>query len=216
MKLRDIMVKKIVTVKANATAKRAVEIMNKHEIGCLVVVSHGEPVGIVTERDMLKRIIHELKKPEKTRVIDIMSTPLILVTPEMNTGDAAKLMFEQNIKKLPVVENSRLVGLVTLTDIIRSQEVLNFLNGLSIKDTPDHMKKVVNIYFDRAKRFRRRCPLIMKDGFSMGCQERKCMWWLGDECAVTKLSRHIFNMTGAVENQAPNQTTISNLEQSSI
>lgn len=189
------MVKDIVTVKANVTVKRAVEVMNEHEIGCLVVVNRGEPLGIVTERDMLKRIIYELREPEKTRVIDIMSKPLTAAAPKMSAGDTAKLMFERKIKKLPVVENGRLVGLVTLTDLVRSQDVFDFLNGLSTKDAPKRMKKVVNLYFDRAKRFRRRCPLMMKSGFSTGCQEKKCMWWLGDECAITKLSRQMSNMT---------------------
>lgn len=195
LKLKKIMVKDIVTVKTDVTVKRAVEVMNEHEIGCLVVVNSGKPVGIVTERDMLKRIIHELREPEKTSVMDIMSKPLIAATSKMSAGDAAKLMFKRKIKKLPVVENERLVGLVTLTDLVRSQDVLDFLNGLSIKDAPKRMKKVVNLYFDRAKRFRRRCPLMMKSGFSTGCQEKKCMWWLGDECAITKLSRQMSNMT---------------------
>jgi len=193
-KLNKIMVKDIVTVKANATAKKAVEVMNEHEIGCLVVVNQGKPIGIVTERDMLKKFICELREPEKTKVIDIMSKPLIAAAPKMSAGEAAKIMFERKIKKLPVVENGQLVGLVTLTDLIGSQDVLNFLNGLSTKDTPRRMKKVVNLYFDRAKRFRRRCPLMMKSGFSTGCQEKKCMWWLGDECAITKLSRQMPNM----------------------
>jgi CBS domain-containing protein len=195
LKLKNIMVKDIVTVKTDVTVKRAVEVMNEHEIGCLVVVNSGKPVGIVTERDMLKRIVHELREPEKTSVMDIMSKPLIAAAPKMSAGDAAKLMFKRKIKKLPVVENGRLVGLVTLTDLVRSQDVLDFLNGLSIKDAPKRMKKVVNLYFDRAKRFRRRCPLMMKSGFSTGCQEKKCMWWLGDECTITKLSRQMSNMT---------------------
>jgi CBS domain-containing protein len=195
LKLEKIMVKDMVTVKTDVTAKRAVEVMNEHEIGCLVVVNSGKPVGIVTERDMLKRIIHELREPENTSVMDIMSKPLIAAAPKMSAGDAAKLMFKRKIKKLPVVENGRLVGLVTLTDLVRSQDVLDFLNGLSTKDAPKRMKKVVNLYFDRAKRFRRRCPLMMKSGFSTGCQEKKCMWWLGDECAITKLSRQMSNMT---------------------
>jgi CBS domain-containing protein len=195
LKLEKIMVKDMVTVKTDVTAKRAVEVMNEHEIGCLVVVNSGKPVGIVTERDMLKRIIHELREPENTSVMDIMSKPLIAAAPKMSAGDAAKLMFKRKIKKLPVVENGRLVGLVTLTDLVRSQDVLDFLNGLSTKDAPKRMKKLVNLYFDRAKRFRRRCPLMMKSGFSTGCQEKKCMWWLGDECAITKLSRQMSNMT---------------------
>jgi CBS domain-containing protein len=195
LKLKKIMVKDIVTVKANATVKAATELMNEYEIGCLLVVDDGKPVGILTERDLLKRIIHEGREPEKTEVNDVMSRPLIAAAPKMRGYDAAKLMFEQKIKKLPVVENGRLVGLVTLTDLIRSEEVISLLNGFSTKDAPKRMKKVVNLYFDRAKRFRRRCPLIMKSGFSMGCQEKKCMWWLGDECAVTKLSRQITSMT---------------------
>ena len=195
LKIEEIMVENVVTVTANDTVKKAVEVMNEHEIGCLVVVSGEKPVGIVTERDMLKRIIHKLREPEKTRVINIMSKPLISAAPKMSTGEAAKLMFERKIKKLPVVENRRLIGLVTLTDLISSQDVLDFLNGLSTKDTPKRMKKAVDLYFDRAKRFRRRCPLMVKDGFSTGCQEKKCMWWLGDECAITKLSRQMFNMT---------------------
>lgn len=199
LKLESIMVKEIVTVKANTTVKAAVELMNKHEIGCLVVVNDGKPVGIVTERDMLRRVIYESKKPERTRIINIMSKPLISTTPKMSTGEAAKLMFERRIKKLPVVENERLVGLVTLTDLMHSHEVLSFLNGLSTNDAPKRMKKVVDLYYDQAKRFRRRCPLIMKDGFSMGCQEKKCMWWLGDECAVTKLSRQMPNMKSVAQ-----------------
>jgi CBS domain-containing protein len=130
LKLTKIMVKDIVTVKTDVTVKRAVEVMNEHEIGCLVVVNSGKPVGIVTERDMLKRIVNELRETEKTSVMDIMSEPLIVATPKMSAGDAAKLMFERKIKKLPVVENGRLVGLVTLTDLVRSQDMLNFLNGL--------------------------------------------------------------------------------------
>lgn len=191
LKLEEIMVKDIVTVKADASVKKAVELMNKHEIGCLIVVNEGKPVGIVTERDMLKRIIHEPREPEKTKVTEIMSKPLITVTPKISAGDAAKLMLERKIKKLPVIENGRLVGLVTLTDLVRSPEVIDFLNGFSTNDAPKRMKKVVDLYFDRAKRFRRRCPLIMKGGFSMGCQEKKCMWWLGDECAITRLSQEI-------------------------
>jgi CBS domain-containing protein len=120
LKFEKMMVKNVVTAKANVTAKRAVEVMNEHEIGCLVVVNGEKPVGIVTERDMLKGIIHKLKEPEKTSVTDMTSKPLIAAASKMNAEDTAKFMFERKIKKLPIVENGRLVGLVTLTDLIRS------------------------------------------------------------------------------------------------
>lgn len=112
------MVKNVITVKPNATVKNAVKLMNTHEISCLVVVNHEKPIGIVTEQDMMRRVIHKSRIPEKTRVSDIMSKPLIAATPNMHAQEAAKLMLERNIRKLPVVENERLIGLVTLTDLI--------------------------------------------------------------------------------------------------
>ena len=112
------MVKNVITVEPNATVKNAVKLMNAHEITCLVVVNHEKPIGIVTEQDMVRRVIHKSRNPEKTRVSDVMSKPLIAATPNMHAQEAAKLMLERNIRKLPVVENERLIGLVTLTDLI--------------------------------------------------------------------------------------------------
>ncbi len=190
-KLRRIMVEKVVTIAPSATVRQAAELMNMHEIGCLVVVDHEKPVGILTERDMLKRIICESRQPKTTRVANLMSKPLITASPDMRAGDAAKLMFERNIKKLPVVENGRLAGLITLTDLLRSPGVVGFLNNLSLDGTSKRIKRAVNLFSDPLKEHRRKCPLMMKDGYQPGCQDNKCMWWIGDECAVTKLSRQI-------------------------
>jgi CBS domain-containing protein len=190
-KLRKIMVEDVVTVEKNISVKKAAELMNKHEIGCLVVVDAEKPIGIVTERDMIKRVIYKSRNSEKTSVFAVMSKPLISATPDMRAGDAARLMFERNIKKLPVMENGRLVGLVTLTDLLRCEGVIECLNGHSLNGASNRIKKTVSLYFDPQKLHRRRCPLNVKDGFSMGCQDKKCMWWLGDECAITKLSRKI-------------------------
>ena len=117
-RLRQIMVKNVVTVKPNATVKNAAELMNAHKISCLVVVIHEKPIGIVTEQDMLRRVIHKSREPEKTCVSDIMSKPLIAAPPNMHAREASRIMLERNIRKLPVVENGQLVGLVTLTDLI--------------------------------------------------------------------------------------------------
>jgi len=190
-KLRKIMIDKVVTVEPNATAKKAVELMNLHDIGCLIVVHSGKPIGIVTERDMLKRIIHKSKNPARTKVVDVMSKPLITASPNMRAGDAAKLMIERNVKKLAVVENGRLVGLVSITDLLRSEGVSDFLNKESLNGAPSHIKKAVSLYSDSEKQHRRKCPVIMKEGYQMGCLDAKCMWWTGEECAVTKLSRQL-------------------------
>jgi CBS domain-containing protein len=148
LKLADVMVEDVITVEDKATIKKAVELMNKHEIGCLIVVKKGKPAGIVTERDMLKRILLEPRNPEKIRVNEIMSTPLIVGKPQMDIEDAVKLMFKRNIKKLPVADEDHLVGLVTLTDLVRSEQIIKMLKQLPDQETPKRMKKVVD-YFNR-------------------------------------------------------------------
>jgi len=148
LKLEDVMIEDVVTVEEKTTVKKAVELMNKHEIGCLIVVKKKKPIGIVTERDMLKRILLESKDPEKSRVNEIMSKPLIVGESQMHIEDAVKLMFKRNIKKLPVADNDHLVGLVTLTDLVRSEQIIKMLKKLPAEETPKRMKKVVD-YFNR-------------------------------------------------------------------
>jgi CBS-domain-containing membrane protein len=191
------MVKSVVTAKSNDSIAHVAEIMNKHEIGCVIIVDNGTPVGVVTERDMIKRVVSRSRIYKKKKVAEIMSEPLIEASPEMLAGDAARLMLKRNIKKLPIVEDGKLLGLVTLTDLIRSEGVVEFLNGLSLNDVSPRLKKVVNIYFDAeqiggtGRKLIKRCPLMMKDGLSVGCGVDKCMWWTGNECAVSRISQHL-------------------------
>ena len=120
LQVKDVMVTNLITIDAEATVKKAAELMDKHDIGCLIVVSYGNPIGIVTERDMLKRIMLQKRDIAKTRVGNIMSAPLIATTPQTDIRDAVRLMNERRIKKLPVIDEGELIGLVSLTDIMRS------------------------------------------------------------------------------------------------
>jgi len=149
LKIENVMVVDVVTVEAEATVREAVELMNKNEIGCLVVVDEEEkPVGIITERDLLKRVLATRKDPVRSKVKDIMSKPLVTGTPHMDIEAAVRLMFKHKIKKLPILENGQLVGLVTLTDLVRFQpQIIRILKELSSKQLPPkHMKKVVDYY----------------------------------------------------------------------
>ena len=127
LKVEDVMVEDVISVPEKAMVKEAAELMNRHEIGCLIVVKNGKPVGIVTETDMVKRVILGPVDPEKTKVRKIMSRPLVVVSPQMNLDEASKVMRKRKIKKLPVIERGRLVGLVTTTDIVRSPEVMKMM-----------------------------------------------------------------------------------------
>ena len=120
LKVKDVMVTNIITIEAEANARKAAELMNRHDIGCIIVVNKDKPIGIVTERDMLKRVVLQLRDPRRLRVSHIMSKPLITTSPETELRDAVNLMNERRIKKLPVVEDGYLVGLLSITDIVRS------------------------------------------------------------------------------------------------
>jgi len=127
LKVEDVMVEDVISVPESATVREAAELMNNHEIGCLVVTRNGKPVGIVTETDMVKRVILEPVDAEKTKVSKIMSKPIVVGNPQMDVDEASKLMRRRRIKKLPVVEKGRLVGLVTTTDLVRSPEVMKMM-----------------------------------------------------------------------------------------
>jgi len=146
LRVEDVMVHGVITIAANAKVAQAVELMTKHEIGCLVAVNGKTPVGIVTERDMLNRVLRARAHPEDIEVGEIMSSPLVVGKPRMEIEDAVELMFKRGIKKLPVVEQGRLLGLVTLTDLVCSLNTVKMMEKLSGKGTPKRMLKVVDYY----------------------------------------------------------------------
>jgi len=149
LKVEDVMVEGVVTIDADATVMRAVKLMNENEIGCLIVMRRGRAVGIITERDLLKRVIARSKNPKKTRVREIMTKPLIAGQPDMDLEEATKLMFKMKIKKLPVIEqHGKLLGLITLTDVARFQpQMIRILKKLSSRMlAPKRMQKVVDYY----------------------------------------------------------------------
>ncbi|MEM1539546.1 MAG: CBS domain-containing protein [Candidatus Bathyarchaeia archaeon] len=148
LKVEDVMVREVITIDENSTVREAAEIMNKFEIGCLIAVRRGKAVGIITERDMLKRVVAEARDVNETKVKDVMSTPLIFVEPSMDLEEAVKLMFQMKIKKLPVVKGKRLIGLVSLTDIARVHPyIIEILKQLAARQaTPKSMQKVISYY----------------------------------------------------------------------
>jgi len=148
LKIGDVMVREVITLNENVTVKEAAEIMNKFEIGSLIVTNKGKAVGIVTERDLLKRVVAEAKDAARTKVKEIMTSPLVVVEPTMNLEEAAKLMFQMKIKKLAVVDGKKLVGVVSLTDIARFHPaMIKLLKQLAAKQaTPKSIKKVISYY----------------------------------------------------------------------
>lgn len=152
MEIEDIMIHKVVTVDPNATVKNAARLMNRHEIGCLIAIKQGRALGIMTERDLLKRIVEQGMDPEKTKVHQIMSKRLVVGAPHMEIADAVRLMLQKKIKKLPIIEGGAIIGLITLTDIARTARIEPQMVGVikELRKTgwlpPKHMKKVLDFY----------------------------------------------------------------------
>ncbi|MEM3185765.1 MAG: CBS domain-containing protein [Conexivisphaerales archaeon] len=117
--VKDIMSREVKTISSKATVYEAASAMARFGIGSLVVMSDGELVGILTEGDVSRSIARNMD-PNTTQVVKAMSKPLVVIGPDARVEEAAKLMAERHIKKLPVVEDGRLVGIVTQTDIVAS------------------------------------------------------------------------------------------------
>jgi len=135
MQIRKIMVKKVKTVPMDTKVQKAVKIMNKNRINCLVVTYDKRIAGILTERDLLERVLEKGKDPKETDVSEIMTRQVLVGKPTMELVEASKFMFEKKVKKLPIMEKNQLVGIVTLTDIARAtcvdEETMKLIEKLS-------------------------------------------------------------------------------------
>ena len=116
MNIRDVMTSNPRTVSPSDTIQNAARIMRDEDTGAVPVVDNGRPVGIVTDRDIVVRAIadgSQLNRP----VREIVTSAVVTATPEMSTREAAQLMSEHQIRRLPVVEGERLVGIVSIGDL---------------------------------------------------------------------------------------------------
>ncbi len=114
------MVRNVKTVRTDDSALDAVVKMNKFRIGSVIVTSSGRSVGIITERNILQRIVEPRLDPGTVRAKDIMSSPLITVDLHAAVEEAAAIMARRRIKKLPVVDDGKVVGVVSTSDIVRN------------------------------------------------------------------------------------------------
>ena len=112
MNVRDVMNKSLITLEKDDTIRLAIKKMVHGEFGAVVVTENDKPIGIVTERDILKSIANEMMEPEN-KVEIIMSTPLIAVNSSASLGEAAEVMLTNNIRRLMVKENDEYVVIIS-------------------------------------------------------------------------------------------------------
>ncbi|ROR34980.1 CBS domain-containing protein [Inmirania thermothiophila] len=109
----------VVGVDAQTTVREAVRRMNAERIGAVVVLDEGSVVGIFTERDVLARVVDAGRDPETTPVAEVMTASVATVSPDLTVGEAMLLVTERRFRHLPVLEEGRLVGMVSAGDLMR-------------------------------------------------------------------------------------------------
>jgi len=116
--VKDIMKKDLITVDSAKSIKDAAFLMNSQDVGCVIVTKENIPVGILTDRDFVKRIAAEEKQLSEP-IGQVMSSPLISVNPDDTVWDAAQVMKVNNIHKVPVQDGNEIIGIVTSTDLVK-------------------------------------------------------------------------------------------------
>ncbi|HHH84275.1 MAG TPA: CBS domain-containing protein [Thermoplasmatales archaeon] len=122
--IRDIMNVNPVIVSRKATVMDAAKEMKGEGVGSIIIVDDGTPVGIVTESDILRKVVAEGKHPSEITVEEIMSSPPITVSPDAGVEEVIKLMGRNKIRRLPVMENGKLAGMVTERDLLQISPML--------------------------------------------------------------------------------------------
>jgi len=117
MKIREVMTPNPVTLDSAAPVMQAAEAMRENDIGDVVVRHDGKLCGIVTDRDIVVRVLAAGKDPKSTKLDAVCSHDMLTLSPDQDTSDAIRLMRERAIRRLPVVEGNHLLGIVSLGDL---------------------------------------------------------------------------------------------------
>ena len=125
-----------------STVLKAIELMNARRIGALLVVDDGTPVGMFTERDVLTRVVPPALDAARTTVEEVMSRDLIMIRPDISIHDAMRIVTEKRRRHLPVLEDGRLLGMISIGDLTRWQvreheneveTLLQYINGPQVR-----------------------------------------------------------------------------------
>jgi len=144
--IKEAMKTNLAIVKPLISVLEAAKLMKKRKIGNVIVVEKKQPVGILTESDILKKVVAEGKNAKNVLVKDVMSTPVIVIDPYVTLEEAMKTMGKCNVRRLPVIENNELIGIITQKDISGISPILHEISrewyDITIRDE-SHFKKQI-------------------------------------------------------------------------
>jgi CBS domain-containing protein len=125
--VRDVMTKNPRVVRRDTSVQEVVATMNKFDISSVIVVQEERPVGIITHKDIMSKIVQSRIPPDAVTAREVMSTPIVTINEDASIDEAVRLMAKKNIKKLPVVTDQKLVGIITSMDLVREEPKLTAL-----------------------------------------------------------------------------------------
>ena len=117
--VRDVMTKEPRVVRRDTSVQEVVATMSKYDISSVIVVQEKRPVGMITHKDIVSKIVQTRIPPDAVKAIEVMTTPVVTISEDASIEEAAKLMSKRHIKKLVIVRNGELVGIITSSDLVR-------------------------------------------------------------------------------------------------
>ncbi|MDI6810756.1 MAG: CBS domain-containing protein [archaeon] len=118
MQVKDIMSRPIITEDEETLVTKIAEDMEELGIGSVVITKEGEPAGIITERDIALKVLLKNRRTSEVKAKEIMTAPLVTITPEASMEEACQLAARKRVKRLPVVENGVLIGIISIRDLL--------------------------------------------------------------------------------------------------
>jgi len=116
---RDIMSSKMVSMESNVSAIDIAKIMEKNKVSSIIITKDQKPIGIITERDLVSKIISQNKKPSDVKTTDIISSPLVVVSPLTPVDEVAEKMIDKKIRRVVVMDVDQPLGIITVTDFVK-------------------------------------------------------------------------------------------------
>ena len=158
-KVLDVMSTKPIIASKDSSMKDAAKLMKENKVNSLLIVEDDYPAGIITDEDCVRKVLADGLDPKKTKIKDIMSNNLVIIKPNKDVYDALIMMRENNIRQLPVVESKKLVGFLTLKDILKIEpELIDLLveqyevRGNTNKRKYDEDEEVEEIIYKKNKK----------------------------------------------------------------
>ena len=126
--VRDVMTKDVKVIGPDSSVHKVVAAMNKYNIGSIIVVKDDRPDGVISERDILRRVVEPCLSPETITAKQIMTSPVITISESASVDEVIKLMAEKRVRKIPVMKKDKIVGIITYTDLL--SKVLSIISIL--------------------------------------------------------------------------------------